>query len=88
MAGSAGGGLQTFQRFGAAIGTAALPGLFYVVLGATGRNYPAAVAAGLAVAVVGVLAALVIGVFDWRRDRGEPAPEGSAVGAQGRAAHA
>jgi EmrB/QacA subfamily drug resistance transporter len=28
MAGSAGGGLQTFQRFGAAIGTAALPGLY------------------------------------------------------------
>ena len=32
MAGSAGGALQTGQRFGAAIGTATLPALFYLVL--------------------------------------------------------
>ena len=69
MAGAAGGGLQTAQRFGAVIGTAALPGLFYVVLGATGQDFPAAAAAGLAVAVVGVGAALVLAVVDLRRSR-------------------
>ncbi|MEU2349167.1 MFS transporter [Modestobacter sp. NPDC049651] len=70
MAGAAGGGLQTFQRFGGAIGTAALPGLFYVVLGAT-DDYPEAAAASLAVAIGGSAVALVIGVLDWRRDRRE-----------------
>ncbi|MGY1643484.1 MFS transporter [Geodermatophilus sp. SYSU D00703] len=69
MAGAAGGGLQTAQRFGAAIGTAALPGLFYVVLGATGGDHPSAAAAGLAVAVAGVGAALVLAVVDLRRSR-------------------
>lgn len=69
MAGSAGGALQTFQRFGAAIGTAALPALFYLVLGATDDDHPLAAAAALAVAVAGVLAALVIGVADRRQDR-------------------
>jgi EmrB/QacA subfamily drug resistance transporter len=68
MAGSAGGALQTFQRFGGAIGTAALPALFYLVLSST-DDYQVAAAASLAVAVTGALAALVIGVLDWRRDR-------------------
>jgi hypothetical protein len=77
MAGSAGGALQTFQRFGGAIGTAALPGLFYAVLAASGHDYPRAAAAALAVAVLGALAALVIGLVDWRRDRrpGRPAAQ-------------
>lgn len=70
MAGSAGGALQTFQRFGAAIGTAALPGLFYLVLGDTEDRYPLAAAAALAAAVVGVLVALVIAAFDLRRTVG------------------
>ncbi|MCZ2805390.1 MFS transporter [Modestobacter sp. VKM Ac-2983] len=69
MAGSAGGALQTFQRFGGAIGTAALPALYYLVLGATDQQYPLAAAAALSVAVVASLAALVIGAFDWRHDR-------------------
>jgi MFS family permease len=73
MAGAAGGGLQTAQRFGATIGTAALPGLFYVVLGATGQDYPAAAAAGLGVALVGIAAALVLAVVDLRRTRREDA---------------
>lgn len=71
MAGSAGGALQTFQRFGGAIGTAALPALFYLVLGATDQRYPLAAAAALSVAVLASLAALVIGAFDWRHDRRE-----------------
>lgn len=72
MAGSAGGALQTGQRFGAAIGTATLPGLFYVVLGATGGgstdDFRAAVALSLAAAAVGVAVALVIAVVEWRRE--------------------
>ena len=68
MAGSAGGALQTGQRFGAAIGTATLPALFYLVLSSTGNDFRAAIAAALATAVVGVAAALVIAVVDWRRE--------------------
>ena len=68
MAGSAGGALQTGQRFGAAIGTATLPALFYLVLSSTGNDFRAAVAAALAASVVGVAAALVIAVAEWRRD--------------------
>ncbi|MGY1771347.1 MFS transporter [Blastococcus sp. SYSU D00813] len=75
MAGAAGGGLQTAQRFGASIGTAALPGLFYVVLSSAGGDYAVAAAAGLAVALVTTLAALVLGVLDLRRDRREDARE-------------
>jgi hypothetical protein len=68
MAGSAGGALQTGQRFGAAIGTATLPALFYLVLASTGNDFRAAVAAALATAVVGVAAALVVAVVEWRRE--------------------
>lgn len=69
MAGSAGGALQTGQRIGAAIGTAALPGAFYLVLGATGQNYPLAAAVALGGAVLSVSAALVIAVLDLRHER-------------------
>ena len=73
MAGSAGGALQTGQRFGAAIGTATLPALFYLVLGATGQDFRAAVAAALGTAVVGVTAALAIAVAEVVREaRQEP----------------
>jgi MFS family permease len=68
MAGSAGGALQTGQRFGAAIGTATLPGLFYLVLASTGNDFRAAVAVALAAAVVGLAVTLVIAVLDWRRE--------------------
>ena len=71
----AGGALQTGQRFGAAIGTATLPALFYLVLASTDNDFRAAVAAALTAAVAGVAAALVIAVIDrWRevdRDRRE-----------------
>jgi EmrB/QacA subfamily drug resistance transporter len=69
MAGSAGGALQTGQRVGAAIGTAALPGVYYLVLGATGQDYPVAAAAALSGAVLSVLAALGIAVRDLRHER-------------------
>jgi EmrB/QacA subfamily drug resistance transporter len=69
MAGSAGGALQTGQRVGAAIGTAALPGVFYLVLGATGQDFPVAAAAALSGAVLSITAALGVAAFDLRNER-------------------
>ncbi|WP_367326049.1 MFS transporter [Streptomyces sp. HUAS ZL42] len=69
MAGAAGGALQTGQRLGGAIGTAALPGLFYVALG-TGDDYRSAVAVAVGSGIVPVLCALGLAVHDWLRDRG------------------
>jgi EmrB/QacA subfamily drug resistance transporter len=69
MAGSAGGALQTGQRVGAAIGTAALPGVYYLVLGATGQDHPLAAAVALGCAVLSVTAALGIAVWDLRHER-------------------
>ncbi|MHA6632008.1 MFS transporter [Pseudonocardia sichuanensis] len=69
MAGSAGGALQTGQRIGAAIGTAALPGAYYLVLGATGQDAALAAAVALGGAVLSISAALVIAVLDLRHDR-------------------
>lgn len=66
--GVASGTLQTGQRVGAAIGTALLPGLFYLVLSGAGGSPSGAVAVALAGAVVAVLVALGIAVLDWRSD--------------------
>jgi EmrB/QacA subfamily drug resistance transporter len=73
MAGSAGGALQTGQRIGGAIGTAALPGVFYAVLAMNGEDYPMAAATAVAVAVVSIVAALVVAIVEWQaaRRRGE-----------------
>ncbi|MET8582327.1 MFS transporter [Streptomyces collinus] len=68
MAGSAGGALQTGQRLGAAVGTAALPGLYYLMLGRNG-DYRGALALALAAGLAGMAAALALALFDWRRDR-------------------
>ncbi|AYN43068.1 MFS transporter [Streptomyces dangxiongensis] len=73
MAGAAGGALQTGQRLGAALGTAALPGLFYLVLGGSG-DYRGAVVTALCSALVGMLAALALALFDRQRDRGADRP--------------
>jgi EmrB/QacA subfamily drug resistance transporter len=69
MAGSAGGALQTGQRIGAAIGTAALPAVYYLMLGATGQDFPVAAAVALGGAGLSVSAALVIAVLDLRQER-------------------
>ncbi|MEU6776787.1 MFS transporter [Streptomyces sp. NPDC046759] len=68
MAGAAGGALQTGQRLGAAVGTAALPGLFYLVLGRS-HDYRGALVTALGAALVGMVASLVLAAYDWRRDR-------------------
>ena len=81
MAGSAGGALQTGQRIGAAIGTSALPGVFYAVLAANGRDYQAAAAVAIGSAALAVCVALAIGVVEWRQaahraaGAGAPDPE-------------
>jgi EmrB/QacA subfamily drug resistance transporter len=71
MAGAAGGALQTGQRLGGAVGTAALPGLFYLVLNATHDDYHSAVAVSVGTGVAAMLCALLVAVLDWRRDRSD-----------------
>ncbi|WP_107500668.1 MFS transporter [Streptomyces sp. Ru62] len=68
MAGAAGGALQTGQRLGATLGTAALPGLFYLVLGRS-HDYRGALVTALCAALVGMAASLALATFDWQRDR-------------------
>jgi MFS family permease len=77
MAGVAGGALQTAQRIGSAIGTAALASVFYAVLTSTGRDYPVAVSAALLCASGIMLLALLLAAAELvrRRPLGEqPAP--------------
>ncbi|MFF0023762.1 MFS transporter [Streptomyces sp. NPDC005496] len=83
MAGAAGGALQTGQRLGGAVGTAALPGLFYLVLGANGHDYRTAVAVSVGTGILAMLAALAAAVLDWRRDRGPNGGTGPADRAGG-----
>ncbi|MFD0201609.1 MULTISPECIES: MFS transporter [Saccharothrix] len=66
MAGAAGGALQTGQRIGAAIGTAALTGVFYLVLSSSGRDFPVAVAVAVGGATVAVSLALVVALVELR----------------------
>ncbi|MFI1838911.1 MFS transporter [Streptomyces olivaceoviridis] len=79
MAGVAGGALQTGQRLGGAVGTAVLPGLYYLLRGAHG-SASAAVAASVGAGIIAILAALLLAVADWRIDRRQgprelPSPE-------------
>jgi EmrB/QacA subfamily drug resistance transporter len=74
MAGVAGGALQTGQRVGAAVGTALLPGLYYVVLAASGDNHVAVMVAVSAAAAAVAVALLIAGV-EWRADHRRPEAE-------------
>ncbi|MGW9170911.1 hypothetical protein [Streptomyces decoyicus] len=73
MAGAAGGALQTGQRLGGAVGTAALPGTYYLVLTSSGNDYRLAVAASVGVGIAAILTALGIALIEWRTDRGATA---------------
>ncbi|SEC15373.1 drug resistance transporter, EmrB/QacA subfamily [Streptomyces sp. 2231.1] len=73
MAGAAGGALQTGQRLGAAVGTAALPGLFHLVLGRS-HDYRGALGTAMVTALVGMAASLALAAYDWRGDRRKRAP--------------
>ncbi|MGM1062329.1 MFS transporter [Saccharothrix sp. Mg75] len=66
MAGAAGGALQTGQRIGSAVGTAALTGAFYAVLSASGRDFGVAALVAVGAAAVAVALALVVGVVELR----------------------
>ncbi|MEV5147103.1 MFS transporter [Streptomyces sp. NPDC052727] len=79
MAGVAGGALQTGQRLGGAVGTAVLPGLYYLLRGAH-DGASTAVALSVGAGILAILAALVPAVTDWRADRRQgpralPSPE-------------
>lgn len=73
MAGSAGGALQTGQRIGGAVGTAALPGFFYAVLAASGRQFGLAASVAVGVAAIAVAVALAVAVAELRAEHGRPA---------------
>ncbi|MBG0851096.1 MFS transporter [Streptomyces spinoverrucosus] len=70
MAGAAGGALQTGQRLGAALGTATLPGLFYLALGGGDQaHYRSAVTLAVGCGILPMLGALALAVRDWLCDR-------------------
>ena len=68
MGGAAAGALQTGQRIGAAIGTAALAAVFYSVLSHSGR-FQSAIAAALLTATGFVCSALIVAVLELRARR-------------------
>jgi EmrB/QacA subfamily drug resistance transporter len=72
LAGAAGGALQTGQRVGAAVGTAILPALYYVLLN-QGAGASTAIALAVVCAVAFTAVALVVALLDRHRD-GAPAP--------------
>ncbi|MGW1966135.1 MFS transporter [Streptomyces sp. NPDC001935] len=74
MAGAAGGALQTAQRLGGAVGTAALPGLFYVVLGTGRHDFGSALSIAVGSGIVAILCALALAVHDWLRDHRPRSP--------------
>ncbi len=73
MGGAASGALQTGQRIGSAIGTAALAAVFYHTLLHSGR-YPSAIAAALLTATGFVCLALLVAVLELRTRRGRVIP--------------
>jgi EmrB/QacA subfamily drug resistance transporter len=64
MAGAAGGALQTAQRIGGAIGTAALATVYYHVLSSTAGDYAAAVSDALLIASGLMVLAMLIAIAD------------------------
>ena len=83
MAGAAGGGLQTAQRLGSAVGTAVLTVIFYRVLTATGRDYHRAISDTLLVACAFMALGLLVAVVELiRRSSGRgdvPGPREKGV---------
>jgi EmrB/QacA subfamily drug resistance transporter len=72
--GTAGGMQQTSQRIGSSIGIALVATVFFAALAASGQQYGTALAAGLLVVLLCVLAAFALGLADvLRRRRGRAA---------------
>ena len=79
--GTAGGMQQTSQRIGSSIGIALVATVFFAVLSASGQQFGTALAAGLLVVLVSVLAAFAIGLADvLRRRRARPDITPAALG--------
>jgi hypothetical protein len=73
---------QTAQRVGSSIGIALVATVFFAVLAASGQQFGVALAAGLAVVLLCVLAAFTLGLVDvLRRRRGRRAGPPVALGA-------
>ncbi|MEJ2859949.1 MFS transporter [Actinomycetospora flava] len=69
--GTAGGMQQTAQRLGSSLGIAVVASVFFTVLAASGQQFGTALAVGLGVVLVCVLAAFALGLVDvLRRRRG------------------
>ena len=68
--GTAGGMQQTSQRIGSSVGIALVATVFFAVLAASGQQYGTALAAGLLVVLLCVLAAFALGLADVLRRRG------------------
>jgi hypothetical protein len=80
--GTAGGMQQTAQRIGSSIGIAVVASVFFAVLAASGQQFGVALAAGLAVVLLCVLAAFTLGLVDaLRRRRGRRVGPPVALGA-------
>lgn len=73
MGGAAAGALQTGQRIGSAIGTAALAAVFYSVLSHSGR-FQSAIAAALLTGTGFVCLALIVAMLELRARRRRAAP--------------
>jgi EmrB/QacA subfamily drug resistance transporter len=72
--GTAGGMQQTAQRIGSSLGIAVVATVFFTVLASSGQQFGTALAAGLAVVLLCVLAAFALGLADvLRRRRGRSA---------------
>jgi EmrB/QacA subfamily drug resistance transporter len=69
MAGAAGGALQTAQRIGSAIGTAALATVLNHELARTGGDYSVATSDALLCATAATVLALLVAITDLRRHR-------------------
>ncbi|MCI2422913.1 MFS transporter [Saccharopolyspora sp. K220] len=87
MAGAAGGALQTAQRIGAAIGTAALASVFYTVLSATGRHYAVAISSALLCAAGFMLLALVMAIIETVMHRSREGSTAAPTRSSERASH-
>jgi hypothetical protein len=74
MAGAAGGALQTAQRVGGAIGTAALAGVFAMVLANNASDFSVAVSDTLLCAAGAMVLALVLAVTELVRGRAVSQP--------------
>jgi EmrB/QacA subfamily drug resistance transporter len=74
MAGAAGGGLQTAQRIGAAVGSAVLVTIFYHQLSQAGDAYPTAISHTLLYAAGLMMLALSLAIVDLARHGQRSAP--------------